>query len=152
MNAAEQANTIEMTSKIAAVVNLFHSYFPGISVDLNPWIKNAETEEFDDPNALDFAFHFQGRNFSCYSNCILMQIRLSDRDEIEPSKIIGIELSGHDYQGQQWRFSTVGKWEFWGLGLPLPKEQEKFKQMCQRMMHIFDRVHKSEVDSKPDIC
>jgi hypothetical protein len=51
VNAAEQANTIEMTSKIAAVVNLFRSYFPNVAADLNPWLKNAETEEFDDPNA-----------------------------------------------------------------------------------------------------
>jgi hypothetical protein len=144
VNAAQQANSIEMTSKIAAIVNLFRSYFPDVSADLKPWIENEETKEFDDPNALDFAFHFPGRNFRCHSNSILMQIRLCDREGIGRSNILGIELSGHDYRGQQWRFSTIGKWEFWGVGLPLPAEQEKFKQMCRQIMHIFDRLPKTK--------
>jgi hypothetical protein len=64
MNAAEQANSVERVSKIAAVVNL------------SPWLKNAETAKFDDPHSIDLAFHFPCRNFACQSQTILMQIRL----------------------------------------------------------------------------
>jgi mRNA-degrading endonuclease HigB of HigAB toxin-antitoxin module len=76
MNAAEQANSVERVSKIAAVVNLFKSQFPQITADLSPWLKNAETAKFDDPHSIDLAFHFPCRNFACQSQTILMQIRL----------------------------------------------------------------------------
>jgi hypothetical protein len=37
VNAAEQARSLQVASKIAAVVNLFKSEFPDAKADLKPW-------------------------------------------------------------------------------------------------------------------
>ncbi|MEL7038323.1 MAG: hypothetical protein AAFO04_22305 [Cyanobacteria bacterium J06592_8] len=141
MNASEQANSIEVLSKIATIVNLFTSEFPDASVEFSPWVKNAETAKFEDPNSIDLAFYFQRRNFSCQSCCILMQIRLPEATEAN-SRPVGIELSGHDYMGQRWRFDTNRKWEFWGTILPLPNAEQKLKQVCMIILQLFDLVKK----------
>ena len=138
MNAAEQAKSIPIVSKIAAVVNLFHSQFPEVLTDFNPWVKNSETVKFDDPYSIDLAFHFPQRSFSCQSQCILMQIRLPGATPTHSQRAIGVELSGHGGFGQQWRFSTTGHWEFCGLTPPLPDAQGKLRQICLKTLQLFD--------------
>ncbi|MBW4630225.1 MAG: hypothetical protein KME49_33125 [Brasilonema octagenarum HA4186-MV1] len=145
MNAAEQGNSVEIVSKIAAVVNLFRSQFPDSSADLSPWLKNSETEKFDDPHSVDLAFHFYKRSFLCQSYSILMQIRLSKEAQIQTQRVVGVELSGHDYMGQLWRFATTGSWEFWGVTPPLPEAQEKLRQICHQIFNLFDQATKSSV-------
>lgn len=140
MNAAEQANSIEMVSKIATIINLFRSEFPDILADLKPWVQNAETEQLGNPHSIDLAFYFRQGNFACQSDCILMQIRLPRNTKVNPQRTIGIELSGHNYMGQHWRFATTGRWEFWGTTLPLPDVQQKLRQMCLQVLQLFERV------------
>ncbi len=142
MNAAEQASSVEKLSQIAAVVNLFKSQFPDIVADLSPWVKNAETAKFDDPHSIDLAFHFPRRSFTCQSQTILLQIRLSWPSESNLQRVTGIELSGHDYMGQQWRFATTGCKEFWGISLPLPETERKLRQFCLQVLTVFDRSAK----------
>lgn len=143
MNAAEQANSVERVSQIAAIVNLFKSQFPDSSADLSPWIKSAETAKFDDPDSIDFAFHFPRRSFICQSQTILMQIRLPGNTKANAQRIIGVELSGHDDMGQQWRFATTGRWEFWGTMLPLPDAEQKLRHICLQILQMFNLVTKS---------
>jgi hypothetical protein len=138
VNAAEQANSVEKVSKIAAVVNVFRSEFSEASVDLSPWVKSAETEKFDDPDSIDLSFHFPRRSFTCQSQIILMQIRLPSAVEANPQRVLGIELSGHDGTGQQWRFATTGHWEFWGLTPPLPDAKRKLRQVCLQILQLFN--------------
>lgn len=145
MNAAEQANSIEIASKIAAVVNLFQSEFPDTSVDLSPWLNDAETAKFDDPHSLDFAFHFQKWDFACQSSAILMQIRLPETKDLDSQRLIGVELSGHDYMGQQWRFATIGNWEFWGITLPIPEAEKRLKHICVEILRLFNLLAPSSV-------
>ncbi|MBF2075634.1 MAG: hypothetical protein IGS50_17985 [Synechococcales cyanobacterium C42_A2020_086] len=135
MNASEQATTIDLVSKIAAVVNLMRSEFPDLAVDFSPWLNNSETRKFDDPNSIDFGFHFPGHSFSCQSRSILMQIRLPAAGE---DQSVAVELSGHCYTGQQWRYSTQGIEEFWGIAPPLSQTQLRFKQICQQVIGLFD--------------
>jgi hypothetical protein len=148
MNAAEQARSVERISKIATVVNLFRSEFPEVSADLSPWIKNAETAKFDDPDSIDLAFHFPRRSFACQGQTILMQIRLPETVEVDPQRVIGIELSGHDYRGQQWRFATTGRWEFWGLTLPPPDTERKLRQVCLQILQLFNLVVESSATER----
>lgn len=143
MNAAEQANSIETVSKIAAVVNLFKSQFPTTSADLTPWLKNAETAKFDDMDAIDIAFHFPCRSFTCQCQVILMQIRLPGSAGINSQRAIGVEVSGHDSMGQQWRFTTADRREFWGLILPLPDAEQKLRYICLQILQLFNLVTSS---------
>jgi hypothetical protein len=74
-----------------------------------------------------------------------MQIRLSKDAETELQQALGVELSGHDYIGQHWRFATTGRWEFWGVVLPLPDAQEKLRGICRQILNLFDQANKSSV-------
>lgn len=139
MNAADKANSVEIVSKIAAVVNLFQSQFPEAAADLSPWVQNAETEKFDDPDSIDLAFHFPRYGWMSPSPTILMQIRLPRGGEVDPHRAIGVEISGHNYVGQQWRFATSGR-KFWGISLPFPDAEAKLKQICQQILQLFDLV------------
>ena len=58
MNAIEQATNLKMISKIEAIVYIFKSKFPGIVVDFKPWLKNSNTENYEDKNSIDIGFHF----------------------------------------------------------------------------------------------
>ncbi|MBF2050446.1 MAG: hypothetical protein EDM05_004970 [Leptolyngbya sp. IPPAS B-1204] len=140
MNASEQATNVEIVSKIATVVNLVRFEFPDLAVDFSPWLNNAETQKFDDPNSIDLGFHFPGRSFACQSSSILMQIRLPDAQR---SRIAAVELSGHDHMGQQWRFATSQAEEFWGLAVPLPKAQTQLKQICRQVVRLFNSAVRS---------
>ena len=48
MNAAEQANNLEVASKIATLVNLFKAEFPAVRADLKPWMNDPDTLEWVD--------------------------------------------------------------------------------------------------------
>ena len=146
MNAADKANSVEIVSKIAAVVNLFKSQFPEASVDLSPWIKNAETAKFDDPDSIDLAFHFPRYGFTSPSQMILMQIRLPERAQVDPHRTLGVEISGHNYVGQQWQFTTTRR-KFWGISLPLPDAEAKLKHICQQILQLFDLVREGAMES-----
>lgn len=50
MNASEQAKGLEVTSKIATVVNLFKLPFPDAKADLKPWRNDPDTINWVDPH------------------------------------------------------------------------------------------------------
>ena len=138
MNAAEQAKNIELTSKIAAVVNLFKSEFPDVKVDLKPWMNDADTRELVDPDSIDIGFHFPGRSRLLQSRSILIQIRFY-QDPVEGSRrAIGVEAAGYDHTGQQWRFSTVENWSFLGQTEPAAESAQKLKHFCQQIFDLFN--------------
>ncbi|MEK0178587.1 MULTISPECIES: hypothetical protein [Microcoleus] len=138
MNAAEQAKNIELTSKIAAVVNLFKSEFPDVKVDLKPWMNDADTRELVDPDSIDIGFHFPGRSRLLQSRSILIQIRFY-QDPVEGSRrAIGVEAAGYDHTGQQWRFSTVENWSFLGQTEPAAESAQKLKHFCQEIFNLFN--------------
>ncbi|MCU0571177.1 MAG: hypothetical protein MUF49_32005 [Oculatellaceae cyanobacterium Prado106] len=144
MNASEQATSIERVCKIAAIANLMIAELPQMKVDLSPWLQDNESRELDDPHSIDLAFHFPTRNFTYQGHTLLMQIRLpvGDRSELRPTSI---ELSGHDFKGQQWRLDTAIQAtdtteEFWGIMPPLPHAQMKLKKISQKVINLFDPV------------
>ncbi|MEG5000447.1 hypothetical protein [Microcoleus sp. B4-D4] len=138
MNAAEQAKNIELTSKIAAVVNLFKSEFPDAKVDLKPWMNDADTRELVDPDSIDIGFHFPGRSRLLQSRSILIQIRFY-QDPVEGyRRAIGVEAAGYDHNGQQWRFSTVENWDFVGETEPVAESAEKLKHFCREIFNLFN--------------
>jgi hypothetical protein len=76
MNAAEQARSLEVTTKIAAVVNLFKLEFADARADLKPWQNDPDTRELVDPDSIDIGFHLPGWSRKFQSRSILVQIRL----------------------------------------------------------------------------
>jgi hypothetical protein len=138
MNAAEQARGLEVTTKIAAVVNLFKAEFPDAKADLKPWTNDPDTRELIDPDSIDIGFHFPGWSRKFQSRSILVQIRFY-KDPLNGSHAcIGVEAAGFDHRGKVWRFSTVENWQILGQSQPAPEVQEKLKHFCRQVFELFN--------------
>lgn len=139
MNAAEQANNLQVASKIATLVNLFKSEFPDVKADLKPWRNDPDTREWMDPDSIDIGFHFPGRSRLFQSRSILVQIRFYE-DPVEQSfRAIGVEAIGFDHEGKQWQLSTIKDWHFVGATCPTPEMGEKLKQFCRQVLELFNQ-------------
>ncbi|PSB02840.1 hypothetical protein [Merismopedia glauca] len=138
MNAAEQATNIELTSKIAAVVNLFKSQFPDARADLKPWKNDPDTRELVDPDSIDIGFHLPGWSRRWQSRSILVQIRLY-QDPIENlRRAIGLEVVGFNHTGEKWRLSTVQDWQFVGEVQPNAQTIDQIKFFCRQVFELFN--------------
>ncbi|WP_413168156.1 hypothetical protein ACL6C3_15665 [Capilliphycus salinus ALCB114379] len=141
MNAAEQANNVQVASKIASVVNLFKAQFPDVRVDLKPWMNDPDTRELVDPDSIDIGFHFPGRSRLMQSRSILIQIRFY-QDPLEGyRRAIGVEAAGYDHTGQQWKVSTVDNWSFEGATQPTSDSADKLKYFCRQVLELFNKTN-----------
>lgn len=140
MNAAEQAINLELTNKIATVVNLFKSEFPQLKADLKPWQNDLETRNLVDPDSIDIGFHFPGRSKSFQSRSILIQIRFYQDPLNDIKRCIGVEAVGFDHRGEQWRLSTVENWRYEGMTQPQLEASEKLKHLCREILELFNNV------------
>lgn len=147
MNAAEQANSIEFASKIAAVVGLFKAELPDLRADLKPWANDPDTRDLVDPDSIDVGFHFPGvsRLFQCRS--LLVQIRLYTDPETDLSqtpdpvgerRVIGLDLAGFDHRGKRWSLSTIDDWAFSGDVIPDPTCRERLRRCCLQVFALFN--------------
>ncbi|WP_017301206.1 hypothetical protein [Nodosilinea nodulosa] len=147
MNAAEQANSIEFASKIAAVVGLFKAELPDLRADLKPWANDPDTRDLVDPDSIDVGFHFPGvsRLFQCRS--LLVQIRLYTDPEIgdghsslsrAKTRVIGLDLAGFDHRGRRWSLSTIDNWSFSGEVTPDPTARERLRRCCRQVFALFN--------------
>ncbi|WP_265264299.1 hypothetical protein [Spirulina subsalsa] len=140
MNASEQATSLTVASKIAAIVNLFKSQFPDAKADLKPWHSDPDTQEWVDPDSIDIGFHLPGWSPRFQGRSILVQIRFH-QDPIEHSyRLIGVETAAFNHQGQAWRLSTVDNWQFVGQALPSPDVADKLKQFCRQVLELWNNV------------
>lgn len=137
MNANQQAKSIELVSKIASLEVIFRREFSEANADFNPWSSDNTTQNIADPNSIDISFSFPGEHSGFHSRCILIQIRFSRGLLVANSRIIGIEASGYNYQGEQWHFSTIGDWQFEGVNQPISFCQEKFRRFCRQVFILF---------------
>ncbi|MGB3308356.1 MAG: hypothetical protein WBG32_15400 [Nodosilinea sp.] len=151
MNAAEQANSIEFASKIAAVVGLFKTELPDLRADLKPWANDPDTRDLVDPDSIDLGFHFPGvsRLFQCRS--LLVQIRLYTDPETGDSqsacpgsdrRVIGLDLAGFDHRGRRWSLSTIDSWDFSGDVTPDPTCRERLRRCCRQVFALFNTPSK----------
>ncbi len=138
MNAAEQARSLEVTTKIAAIVNLFKSAFPDAKADLNPWRNDPDTRDLVDPDSIDIGFHFPGWSRKFQSRSILVQIRLYEDPLHDTRRAIGVEAAGFDHRGKAWRLATIKDWEFTGESQPALEVGEKLKRFCQQVFELFN--------------
>ncbi|MGB3138107.1 MAG: hypothetical protein WBG38_08975 [Nodosilinea sp.] len=146
VNAAEQANSIELASKIAAVVGLFKSELPDLRADLKPWANDPATRGLVDPDSIDLGFHFPGvsRLFQCRS--LLVQIRLYTDPETDSGqtrfrgdrRVIGLDLAGFDHRGKRWSLSTIDSWVFSGEAMPDPTGRERLRRCCRHVFALFN--------------
>ncbi|MBW4693672.1 MAG: hypothetical protein KME27_18155 [Lyngbya sp. HA4199-MV5] len=137
MNAAEQATSLETTSKIAAAANLFKAEFPDAKSDLKPWVSDPDTQELVDPESIDIGFHFPGFSRLLQSRSLLLQIRFYQDLQTGERRAIGAEIAGFDHRGKQWWLSTVDHWAFEGANYPTPEMGEKLKAFLRSVLELF---------------
>lgn len=137
MNAAERAVSVDLASKIAAIVNRFKLEFPDARADLKPWMNDPDTQKLVDPDSIDLGFHFPGRSRRFQSRSILVQIRFHEDEQTAEKRAIGLELAGFDHQGKQWHFSTINHWAFEGDCYPIPEIQEQLRAFCREILQMF---------------
>ncbi|XGV97352.1 MAG: hypothetical protein ACAF41_32115 [Leptolyngbya sp. BL-A-14] len=137
MNAAEQATSLETTSKIAAAVNLFKAEFPDAKSDLKPWVNDPDTQELVDPESIDIGFHFPGVSRLLQSRSLLLQIRFYQDPQTDERRAIGAEIAGFDHRGKQWWLSTIDQWSFEGTNYPAPEMGEKLKAFLRNVLALF---------------
>jgi len=138
MNAAEQATTLETTSKIATVVNIFKRSFPDAKSDLKPWATDPDTLEQVDPHSMDIGFHFPGWSPRYQCRSVLVQIRFYKDPETKEKRAIGAEVAGFHHVGEQWRLSTVDNWSIGGRGIPSVEAQQFLKAFCRDVLQVFN--------------
>jgi hypothetical protein len=139
VNASEQAKSLDITTKIATVVNIFKSQFPDAKADLNPWRNDPDTQNFLDPDSIDIGFHFPGWSRRSQCRSILVQIRFHQDPFDLQSRLIGIESAGFSHTGQAWRLSTINNWEFSGDSIPSPDVGEKLRNFCRQVFELFTK-------------
>jgi hypothetical protein len=137
MNASEQAKTLETTTKIASVVNLFKQHFPDAKADLKPWHNDPDTIDLVDPNSIDIGFHFPGWSRQLQSRSILVQMRFHQDPVDKSHNFIGIETAGFNHNGEVWRFSTIESWQLEGKSLPTEEINQKLKLFCRGVFELF---------------
>ena len=137
MNAAKQAQSIELISKIASLGVIFRTEFLQASPDFNPWLSDSKTQSTIDPNSIDISFSFPKQYCAFHRQCILIQIRFSEALLAPNCRIIGIEASGYNHQGKQWHFSTIGNWQFEGVNQPISFCQEKLRRFAKQVFILF---------------
>ena len=137
-NAASQASTLEITSKIAHIAVLFRAEFPDAGVDLNPWLTDQQTQRLLDPNSIDLSFYFPKGNVGLGCACVLMQVRFSENLQLPTRRLIKIEANGFDCGKQQWQFSTEDR-KFAGVSPPDTERQSRFRHLIDRIFLLFKR-------------
>jgi hypothetical protein len=138
VNAAEQAIGLEVTTRIAAVVNLFKAQFPDARADLKPWANDPDTQEWMDPDSIDIGFHLPGWSRSLQSRSVLVQIRFYSDPMTQTRRAIGLEAAGFTHLGEQWRLSTIENWQFVGKTQPSDEVKEKLKLFCRQAFELFN--------------
>ncbi|NJN30537.1 MAG: hypothetical protein HC824_08980 [Synechococcales cyanobacterium RM1_1_8] len=146
MNAAEQATSLELTTKIASVVTLFKAQFPMVRVDLKPWSNDRETRSQLDPDSIDIGFHLPGWNPKYECRSMLVQMRFftggnftdGNLTDGNSPRLIGLEVLGFSYNGEQWRLSTVGDWPVVGEKRPAEEKLDLLKTFCRQVYELFN--------------
>ncbi|MEM1280433.1 MAG: hypothetical protein AAGG53_10540 [Cyanobacteria bacterium P01_H01_bin.152] len=136
MNAASQAVTVELTSKIAHLAVLFRAEFSDVQVDLSPWLTDTKTQRQLDPHSIDLSFFFPKYHVGLACSCILLQVRFSEGLLQPTCQLTHIEANGYNHVEPQWAFSTASGC-FTGDCLPLTEYQARFRTLASRIFQLF---------------
>jgi len=138
VNAAEQAVTLQMASKLGAIVHLFKQCNHDLRADLQPWADDPHTRDLVDPDSIDMGFHLPGWSRRWQARSLLLQIRLYRDPDTPQRRAIGLDIVGFSYMSEQWRFSSIGGGIFSGNNLPLPELQHQLRHLSQAILDLLN--------------
>ena len=138
MNASEKAQGVEIATKIASTVHLFKTHFPDAKADLQPWVNDPGTLELVDPHSIDIAFHLPGWSPRFQGRSMLVQIRFHKDPVDKIQRLVCLEITAFNHQGQAWRLSTVESWQLEGDYQPAKDIAERFRSFCRQVFEVFN--------------
>lgn len=141
MNASAQALSISVVSKIANVSMIVQTQFPSVLVDFSPWVLDEQTQKQLDADSIDIAFSFPAWQPHLSCGCILLQVYFAGNIQSPTRTLRRIKLTGHDWRGQNWRFSARANHQFLGTFLgpyvPSDKGQQQLKVIVSQLLTLF---------------
>ena len=139
MNASTQAISVSMVRKIANVSTIVQTHFSPVLTDFSPWLLDEETQRQYDPDSIDMSFSFSTWQPHLSCRCLLLQIHFVDGKIQSPKRSLSkIELTGHDYRGQHWHFSTQeADQPFSGPHMPSLIKQQQVKSIVTQLFTLF---------------
>ncbi|MDR5640251.1 hypothetical protein RHJ63_03240 [Thermosynechococcus sp. JY1334] len=138
VNAAEQAVTVQMASKLGAIVHLFKQCNADLRADLHPWADDPHTRNLVDPDSIDIGFHLPGWSRRWQARSLLLQIRLYCDPDSPQRRAIGLDIVGFSYMSEQWRFSSIGAGVFSGNNLPSEDLQQQLRSISQKILAVLN--------------
>lgn len=138
VNAVEQAVTVQMASKLGAIVHLFRQCNPDLRADLHPWADDPHTRRWMDPDSIDIGFHLPGWSRRWQARSLLLQIRLYGDPDSPQRRAIGLEIVGFSYMSEQWRFHSIGQGVFSGPNLPDKDVRNQLRTISQEIVALLN--------------
>jgi len=137
MNAADQAQSLDVAQAIASVAALFRGHFPDARANLSPWRDDPLTREFAQAESLDLSFHFPGWSPRLECRSLLVQLQLESAPAGCRSRLLGVLIRGLTYESERWRLATMGDWQPLGTHRPHPTVTEALQQFCRELFGLF---------------
>ena len=146
MNAADQAQSLEVAQAIASVAALFRSYFPDARANLTPWRDDPLTRAFAQAESLDLSFHFPGWSPRLECRSLLVQLQLerapaaagtSAGTSLGRPRLLGVLIRGLTYESERWRLATMGDWQPSGTHQPHPAVTQALQALCRELFELF---------------
>ena len=145
VNASESVRSVAQVRAVASIVTLVREQFPAVQLNLRPWRDDAQTRQWDEPESLDFSFHFPGWSPRLQCRSLLLQLRFQNNESDEVLKLLGVLVRGMTYDSERWRLATVGDWSLEGSHPPQAEQAAQLRQMCRDLFLLFDpKVHQPE--------
>jgi hypothetical protein len=143
MNAADQAQSLEVAQAIASAAALFRGYFPDARANLTPWRDDPLTRAFAQAESLDLSFHFPGWSprLECRSLLVQLQLERAPAAAGAPAgrpRLLGVLIRGLTYESERWRLATMGDWQPSGTHRPHPAVTEALQAFCRELFALFE--------------
>ena len=148
MNAADQARSVELAQRIAAVAALFRRFFPDARANLTPWRDDPQTRAFADQESVDLSFHLPGWSPRSQCRSFLVQLRLEQAPAAAAApRLLGLTIRGLTYDAERWRLASVGDWQPSGSHPPQPAVVEALHQFGRGAFELFQPQGRSADDA-----
>ncbi len=137
MNAADQIKSFDFAKALASVGSIVKGYFPAASINFSPWREDPFTKLWFEEESLDLAFHFPGWSSHMQCRSLLIQLRVTNDHSKDLPHLLGVIIRGITFNGESWKFATIGDWQATGSHLPEPFVIKQLHAICHDLFILF---------------
>lgn len=137
MNATQYCHGVIYANTLASVGTIVRQYFPESLVNFTPWQDDPDTRRWLQQDTIDLAFHFPGWSPRLQCRCLLIELRVANEQIETLPRLIGVLMRGLTFDGERWRFSTIGDWQPTGSHLPQQDQIIQLHSICRDLFVLF---------------